>query len=190
MNEFRSPPSVTLYTVGHSDRSMADFVKLLQWGDITMLVDVRAHPTSRRYPHFTDVRLRNTLADAGVAYHWAGRDLGGRRPSRPNSLHTALSDPAFRAYADHMESEAFQRAATQLVNLTRRETSVIMCAERHPESCHRSLIADYLILQGHHILHLTEPGVRTEHVLNDHARHESTRLVYDRMSTGQLDIGC
>jgi uncharacterized protein (DUF488 family) len=179
---------VTVYTVGHSNRSLGELIALLHRAGIEILVDVRARPHSRRHPQFAGGALRGALEQAGITYHWAGRQLGGMRPARPDSPHVALPEGGFRGYADHMDTEVFQRGAAQLVQLAGRAPTSVMCAERAPAECHRSLIADYLSLQGARVVHLIAPGESREHVLSPLARRESSRLVYDRTATGRLDL--
>lgn len=179
--------ATTLYTLGHSNRSLNDFLTLLRDGAIQVLVDVRAQPHSSRYPQFSEDSLRAALELAGITYHWAGRQLGGRRSQRPDSRHIALEE-GLRGYADYMESDAFRRAAAQLINMAGRAPTAILCAERRPEDCHRRLIADYLLLQGARVVHLIAPGERREHQLSPMARRESAELVYDRNVSGQLDL--
>ncbi len=170
---------LTLYTVGHSNRTMASFLELLESVRVETLVDVRRVPRSARNPQFDEESLRGALAEARITYHWAGRQLGGFRESGPASPHVALEE-GLRGYADHMASQAFERAMVQLGSLGRRGVTAIMCAERDPGHCHRSLVADYLTLHGARILHLVEKGALREHVLNPHARRESGQLIYDR----------
>lgn len=179
----------SLYTVGHSNRSLADFVALLQTAEIHTLVDVRAQPQSARHPHFGQESLRDALTAAGIVYHWAGRQLGGHRPARADSPHTALREEGMRGYADYMEGDAFKKAIVQLIGLARRSPCAILCAEREPLNCHRSLIADYLTLQGMEVLHLIEPGETRAHQLRPEVRRESLRLIYDRNTTAALPLG-
>lgn len=176
-----------LYTIGHSNRSLEAFVGLLQTAGIRTLVDVRQQPQSSRHPQFGQDNLRTALAEKGIEYHWAGRQLGGHRTPRTDSVHTALADDSMRGYADYMESEAFKKGITQLINLAGRASTAIMCAERDPRHCHRSLIADYLTLQGVDVIHLldTEPQ---PHQLRAEVRRESQQLVYDRFATAELPL--
>ena len=88
-----------------------------------------------------------------------------------------------------MGTEIFQRAVTQVLNLAARGPTVMLCAERDPQQCHRALIADYLILQGVRVVHLVEPGESREHLLSPQARRESAALVYDRQVTAELGLG-
>ena len=177
-----------LYTAGHSNRTAAAFLELLGSVGVETLVDVRRVPRSGRNPQFDEENLRPAVASAGMVYHWAGRQLGGFREAASDSPHVAL-EGGFRGYADYMASEAFERAMAQLGRLCRRGVTAIMCAEKDPAHCHRSLIADYLVLHGARVLHLIEIGTVREHVLSPLLRRESGRLVYDRGINRELFDG-
>jgi uncharacterized protein (DUF488 family) len=179
--------SVTLFTVGHSNRTLAELLSLVQEAAIATLVDVRAEPRSRHNPQFNEETLRAACTQAGITYHWAGRQLGGLRPTRGDSPHIAL-DAGRRGFADYMETDVFKKGAMQLLNMAARSPIAFLCAERLPENCHRSLIADFLLLQGARVVHLIGPGERREHVLSPEARRESAALVYDRQATASLDL--
>ncbi len=178
-------PAVTLYTIGHSNHDIQTLLKLLQAAQITTLIDVRAQPRSQHNPQFNEENLRNGLSVHAMIYHWAGRQLGGRRSVNPDSPHLALAE-ARRGFADYMQSDQFAKAATQLVSLARRETVAVMCAEADPQHCHRGLLADYLSLQGHRIIHLLADSTQQEHVLHPSVRCESAALIYDRHITQVL----
>jgi uncharacterized protein (DUF488 family) len=171
---------LNFYTVGHSNRSTEELIRLLTAAGIKTLADIRRHPGSQRFPQFDAETLRGALEAAGIIYHLAGHHLGGRRETRPESPHTALQDTAMRSYADHMDTDMFQRAVTQLENMAQRDNTAVMCAEKLPEQCHRSLLSDYLVLRGVRVIHLVDEEIHQEHVLNMLARCESARLVYDR----------
>lgn len=179
----------TLYTVGHSQRSLDALVALLRAAGVATLVDVRRRPQSTRHPHFDEDSLRAAAAAAGMQYHWAGRQLGGQRAPLAGSPHRALPDDGLRGYADYMDQDAFAKAAVQLVGLAARAPTAILCAEREPLHCHRSLIADYLTLQGVEVIHLLDAGTSRPHALRPEARRESARLVYDRHTSGELSLG-
>jgi len=106
---------------------------------------VRAYPASRRHPQFSKDSLSAFLQEAGIAYRWEGKALGGMRPS----------------YAEHMQTEEFQAAAAALA--AGRDRICIMCAEGDPAHCHRSFIADWLVARGHPVTHLLDPGRQREH---------------------------
>lgn len=179
---------LTLYTLGHGHRTGTELITLLQSAGITCLVDVRAQPQSHRHPQFSEAALRQQLNPHGIVYHWGGRQLGGFRTPRPDSPHTALRAEGLRGFADHMETDEFQIGIRQLLNLAAKSPVAILCAETLPEHCHRSLIADYLTLNGVRVMHLIEPGTSREHQLHPNARTESGRLIYDRMEQQGLRL--
>lgn len=166
---------------------MEEFVPLLVGQGIRTLVDIRARPHSERFPHFSTDALRAAMDEIGIVYHWAGRQLGGRRSARPDSPHLALEEE-LRGYADYMESDDFQKSAVQLVNLAARSPTAILCAERSPQRCHRRLIADYLVLRGTEVVHLIAADDAPFHQLSPEARRESVELIYDRHVSGELDL--
>jgi len=172
---------LTLYTIGHGLRETEAFLDLLVAEEILALIDVRTNPVSQEVGHFNEPQLRVDLDTMGIAYHWAGKPLGGLRQGRDDSPNYALRNRYLRAYADYMMSTAFAQAAMQLVNLARRGRTVIMGIEVSPERCHRSLIADYLVLQGITVLHIIDAGEIEEHYLRPEARKESAALIYDRI---------
>ena len=137
-----------IFTVGHGNRTLDEFLTLLERVGIQCLVDVRAFPGSRRHPQFGREALQNSLAGVGVEYVWDGEAPGGRRRARGDSPHVAIRNASFRAYADHMESDVFRSAAQSLLERGARENIAIMCAERLPWQCHRYMIADYLVAAG------------------------------------------
>ena len=175
----------TLYTIGHGNRSLEDFIELLKVNEVEILVDIRARPVSSRFPHFNQPELRESLDKVDISYHWAGRQLGGYRTARDDSPHIALDDQQLRGFADYMSTEEFLRTASQLVRMTRHAIGAVMCAEKDPAFCHRSLIADYLVLQGITVLHIIDAEVR-EHYLRAEARKESAELIYDHGATTPL----
>lgn len=176
----------TLYTVGHGNRSAAELVALLLAAGIVVLVDVRAHPASKRHPQFTRAALETTLAQAGIDYVWEGKDLGGFRKPRPDSPHLALAVEGFRGYADHMQSAAFEAAVMRLMALAEKQRVAIMCAEKNPGECHRAFISDWLVARGVAVTHLIAPGQSQMHQLSASARVVDQRLIYDRQS--QIDL--
>jgi uncharacterized protein (DUF488 family) len=178
--------TATVYTVGHGSRSASEFRELLQHAGVGQLVDVRAHPGSRRHPHFSRPVLDADLEAAGIAYRWEGAALGGRRRSRSGSRHVAWRNESFRAYADHMESEAFSAAIDALIERAAGGSTAIMCAERLPWQCHRYLISDYLVMRGLRVIHLIARGSARPHGLNPMARVERGQLVYDRAGDPDL----
>ena len=141
-------PTNTLWTIGHSNRELAEFLALLAPEKIEVIADVRRFPGSRRHPHFGCDALRVVLSDAEIKYvHFP--DLGGRRSKRSDSSQNAgWRVAAFAAYADYMQTDQFVRAFEQLANLAVQSRTAIMCAEALPWQCHRRLIADQFLAKG------------------------------------------
>jgi len=180
--------SQILYTIGHSNRPMEQFLALLRGNSIQILVDIRANPYSKRFPHFAQEELRQAVTGSGITYHWAGRQLGGMRQPNDPASHSALADESLRGFAEYMETTPFERAIAQLINLAGTGKTAIMCAEKQIDQCHRSLISDYLTLKNVSVVHIIDSHQFVEHQINRAARTESAKLVYDRHSNAQLDL--
>jgi uncharacterized protein (DUF488 family) len=177
-----------IHTVGHSTRTFDEFVRLLRRHDIDHLADVRAHPGSRRYPHFSRSALEISLPGAGIRYsHHV--ELGGRRRGLPDSPNGAWRNASFRAYADYMGTPDFARALDSLIELAEGRNVAIMCAEAVPWRCHRWLLSDALVTRGvdvHHIL-----DARSEpHSLTRFAAVRDGTVVYppEAASTAHPDL--
>lgn len=151
---------LTLWTIGHSTRTIDEFVALLADHAIRAVADVRRFPGSRKHPQFGADALRKSLGHAGVEYA-PFPELGGRRRPQPDSHNTAWRNESFRGYADYMETREFREGIDRLLALARRKSTAIMCAEAVWWRCHRSMIADHLKASGVLVLHITgRPGER------------------------------
>jgi uncharacterized protein (DUF488 family) len=174
-----------VFTVGHSNHSLEKFLGILAAHGVGRIADVRRFPASRRWPHFGSERLEAALAAAGIAYLGLP-ELGGRRPARPDSPHVAWRVEAFRGYADYMDTPEFAAALARLIPSTQDRPTAVMCAEAMPWSCHRSLIADALIVRGFEILEILSEKEARPRALTPFARVEGERLIYDG---GELPLG-
>ena len=174
-----------LFTVGHSTRSIEELLELLTGHRIELLVDVRRFPASRRHPHFAREALEGSLPAAGIEYRWV-EALGGRRPRRRGSPHTAWRVAGFAGYADYMDTPEFRAAAAELLVWARHRRLAVMCAEARPEQCHRRLIADWATSRGFTVTHIIARTRVQEHRIPEFARVEDDRVIYDR---GQLELG-
>lgn len=171
---------VRLFTVGHSNLQLEPFLAALQTHGIGAIADVRAFPASRRWPHFGREALAESLAAVDIRYEWFP-ELGGRRPrGATDSPHIAWTVPAFRNYADYMDTDGFAAGLARLLNLTADARVAVMCAEARYWQCHRRLIADRLTVEGHEVQHLLGTGPTRPHELPDFARVVDGRLIYDR----------
>lgn len=180
----------TIYTIGHSTRTIEQFIALLRENGVELLVDVRRFPGSRRHPQFGSAALAASLAAAGIGYAHA-EPLGGRRggDADPSSPNTAWRNAAFRAYADYMATPPFRAALERLVALSRERRTVIMCAEAVPWRCHRRLITDALLARGIPVADITGPGGPAPARLSEHAlpRPDGT-VVYPATPGVQEDL--
>ena len=166
-----------LYTIGHSTRTLEEFVALLRAHGIAQLADVRTVPKSRRHPHFAGEALARSLPAAGIAYRHLG-GLGGLRKPRKDSPNTAWRHESFRGYADHMQTAAFQEALDDLIDWNGGGVTVVMCAEAVWWQCHRQLIADALVARGIDVRHVMSAASAPPHALTSFARVEGGRVTY------------
>lgn len=168
----------TLYTIGHSTRSLDELLAALQAHHIETLVDIRAFPMSRRLPQFNRDSLEQTLPGAGLRYVWM-KALGGyRKKILDNSPNIALRNQSFRNYADYMLTAEFEQAMAELVTQAETSRTAYMCAERLYFKCHRMLVSDWLVAHGHEVLHINETGPVKPHKLTAEARIIDGRLLY------------
>jgi uncharacterized protein (DUF488 family) len=165
----KTVPVRTLFTIGHSNHSLSTLVQLLKLHQISGLVDVRTVPQSRFNPQFGAARLSVELPAENILYAHL-KDLGGLRKPLPDSPNTALKNPSFRGYADHMRTERFVVALTMLLERAGSERLAVMCAEAAYTSCHRWLLADAILLKGTRVLHILPSGAADEHRLNPACR--------------------
>jgi uncharacterized protein (DUF488 family) len=168
---------VTIYTIGHSVQPVEALIEALTAHHVEVLVDVRRFPSSRRHPQFGAARLGATLAGADIEYVHEP-ELGGHREPRPDSPNTGWREAAFRGYADYMETPAFAAAIERLLDRARRARLVVMCAERAWQSCHRGLIADYLTVRGHEVVHIASATSTDAHPYTKPARIVGGALNY------------
>lgn len=175
----------TVWTIGHSTRSADDFVGLLHQYRIESVIDVRRFPGSRRNPQFHTDALAATLRAAGIGYvHLVA--LGGRRRPRTDSPNAVWRNAAFRGYADHMASPEFRDAFAILTTLATEQRCAILCAELLWWRCHRSMIADDLVLHGWRVIHILDNDKSAEHAFREPARLVDDMPVYDGGQTTLL----
>ena len=169
----------TIWTIGHSTRSLEEFLHLLKTFKIELLVDVRHYPGSRKFPQYNKESMAATLPQNGFEYkHMV--ELGGRRKVDPNSKNDAWRLASFRGYADYMETEEFQAALKQLETLASKKSTAIMCAEAVWWSCHRSMISDALKVKGWEVLHIMSEKTATEHPYTAPAKVVDGELDYSK----------
>jgi hypothetical protein len=169
--------SLIVLTVGHSTRELKEFVALLLAHGVKQLIDVRTIPRSRHNPQFNRDRLPHRLQKVGIRYrHMAG--LGGLRHARRDSINTGWRNASFRGFADYMQTREFQEALDRLVELAKKRCTAIMCAEAVPWRCHRSLIADALLVRGVRVEEIASPTRTRPHTITPWARVRGKQLLY------------
>ena len=177
-----------IFTIGHGTRTLDGLVEVLKDAEVGVLVDVRRFPGSRRHPHFARDSLAETLPEVGIDYEWRGEAMGGRRNPLPETSNVAWRVKAFRGYADHMHSEEFQSTLKELEDRATTVRQAVMCAETLWWRCHRRLISDALVADGHQVIHLGM-GRIDSHTLNEAARRTGDGLlIYDVGATAPLDL--
>ena len=168
----------TLYTIGHSTRTLEELIAALRAHQIETLVDIRAFPMSRRLPQFNRESLEKSLPEAGIGYLWR-KALGGyRKKILEESPNRALRNESFRNYADYMLTPEFEQAMADLVAPADQSRTAYMCAERVYFRCHRMLVSDWLVAHGHEVLHIDAQGPAKPHRMTAEARMVDGRLVY------------
>ena len=167
-----------LYTIGHSTRTLDELISALKAHGIETLVDIRAFPMSRRLPHFNRESLESELPRHGIRYVWM-KALGGyRKATRKDSPHTALRSAGFRNYADYTLTPEFSQAIAELLQIAQQSRTVYMCAERVYFRCHRMIVSDWLVANGHEVLHIDAEGPARPHKLTAEARMVDGQMIY------------
>jgi uncharacterized protein (DUF488 family) len=166
-----------IWTIGHSTRTEEEFIDMLQAFNISQLIDVRQFPGSRKFPQFNKEILEITLKKHQIHYiHLLS--LGGRRKVNPDSKNTAWRHPAFRGYADYMETENFKEGLKELEDLACKVPTAIMCSEAVWWRCHRSMISDALKVEGWEVLHIMAINKEAEHSYTEPAKIVNGELTY------------
>lgn len=136
-----------MFTIGHSTLAIEIFLAILRENGVQWLVDIRTIPKSRHNPQFAQENLEDSLKNAGISYRWQ-KSLGGLRHPLKDSINMGWRNGSFRGYADYMQTPAFAAALDELMAVSPQEHTTVMCAEAVPWRCHRSLVADALMVRG------------------------------------------
>jgi uncharacterized protein (DUF488 family) len=177
VKKVESEESLVVLTIGHSTRTIEDFISLLRKYNVQKVVDIRTIPRSRHNPQFNREELPNSLKAAGISYaHMPG--LGGLRHSARDSPNAGWRNLSFRGFADYMQKEEFEKSLEELVKQAKTERVALMCAEALPWRCHRSLIADALSVRTVHVEHILSPTSLQDHKITPWAKVDGTRITY------------
>lgn len=167
----------TIWTIGHSTRTLEEFVELLHEYRIEAIADVRRFPGSRRHPHFASEALATSLPAHGIAYQWIPK-LGGLRKVQPDSPNTAWRNASFQGYADYLATAEFGEGLVELLTLAADKRTAMMCAEVVWWRCHRSIVSDVLKLRGIEVIHIIDATHATVHPYTSAAQVVDGRLSY------------
>jgi uncharacterized protein (DUF488 family) len=172
-----TPPAIIVFTVGHSTRTIDEFIHLLKTNGIRRLIDIRTIPRSRHNPQFNRETLSIVLRNRRISYRHM-KTLGGLRHARVDSINRGWHNASFRGFADYMQTPEFEAALNKLIDLAVLKRTAIMCAEAVPWRCHRSLIGDALTLRGIEVQDiLSDKNVRP-HMMTPMARIRSGKITY------------
>ena len=181
------PAAPLIYTIGHSNRTIEEFLEMLKAYEIEEVVDVRTVPRSRHNPQFAQENLPQSLQQAGIDYsHIKG--LGGLRRPQPDSSNAGWRNLSFRGYADYMQTPEFLQNLDTLIALARQKRVAIMCAEAVPWRCHRSLIADALVIRGLDVIDIISKTNAKSHKLTPWAHVEGTTIMYPPTEEVQIEL--
>lgn len=169
----------TVYTIGHSTRTIEEFIRILQSYEIETIVDVRTIAASRHNPQYNEEDLCKSLSQKDIGYiHCTG--LGGLRHTTKASINTAWENASFRGYADYMQTIQFQENIDRLIDMSKDKLTAIMCAEALPWRCHRSLIGDALLVRNIAVIDIINEKTGKPHLLTSFAKIERNRIVYPK----------
>ena len=172
-----------ILTIGHSTHTLQEFIDLLHAHSVTLVVDIRTIPRSRHNPQFNRETISDGLAEAGIAYlHMP--DLGGLRHASRDSPNTGWLNASFRGFADYMQTQEFNEGLEKLIEIAKEKRLALMCAEAVPWRCHRSLIADSLLIHGIPVEHIMNATSRLTHALTPWAKVEGARITYPKEQAG------
>jgi uncharacterized protein (DUF488 family) len=166
-----------IWTIGHSTRSIEEFLSLLGGSRIEMVADVRSFPGSRKYPQYGREALTATLSAHAIDYRWLPA-LGGRRKASPDSPNTAWRSASFRGYADYMSTTEFAQGLSELLNVSEKARTALMCSEGVWWRCHRSMIADALCVRGMQVVHILDGKRNAVHPMTSAAQIVDGALSY------------
>ena len=168
-----------MWTIGHSTRSLEEFMAMLYSFNIELVADIRSFPGSRKFPQYNKETLAVSLPGNNIQYVHL-KSLGGRRKVKPGSKNTGWRHVAFRGYADYMETAAFKEGIIELESVALKKRTAYMCSEAVWWRCHRSMVSDYLKVRGWKVMHIMGIGKEEAHPYTSPARIVNGELNYEK----------
>jgi uncharacterized protein (DUF488 family) len=167
----------TIYTIGHSTRTIDEFINILLAFEIELVVDVRTIPGSRHNPQFNENELKQELKLYDIEYSHL-KELGGLRHTTKTSINTAWKNSSFRGFADYMQTPEFKKGIELLIGTSKLKQTVIMCAEAVPWRCHRSLIGDALVVRNIEVEDIMSKNSSKPHKITPWAKVDEAIITY------------
>jgi len=171
------PKELAVFTVGHSNHPIEKFLDILHAHGVQQVIDIRTIPKSRHNPQFNMEALAASLCPEKIRYVHC-KELGGLRHARKDSINLGWRNTSFRGYADYMQTREFTAALERALALARETPTAFMCAEAVPWRCHRSLVADALLVRGVQVLEIVSTSPAKEHKLTPFAHVQGTTITY------------
>jgi uncharacterized protein (DUF488 family) len=178
---------LVVFTIGHSTRTWKVFLELLRAHGVKRVIDVRSIPRSRHNPQFNREILSRKLRSARIGYVHL-RKLGGLRHARRDSPNMGWRNTSFRGFADYMQTPGFETGLERLIKLAKQKPSALMCAEAVPWRCHRSLIADALVVRGIRVTDIIGGKRSHVHVLTSFGRVRGDRITYPSSTASAIGL--
>lgn len=166
-----------IYTIGHSTRSISEFMEILTKYKIRVLVDLRSLPGSRYNPQYNQAALKQSLKEAHIEYIYID-SLTGFRKQNHDSINLGWHNKSFRAFADWMQTSEYKEGVNELIHIAKNKTTVIMCSESVPWRCHRSLISDSLITNKITVIDIYNLNKIAKHKLTSFAKVVNNNNIY------------
>ncbi|MFW5945787.1 MAG: DUF488 family protein [Candidatus Natronoplasma sp.] len=169
----------TIYSIGHSNLKIGDFIALLKENDIELVVDIRRYPSSFVYSTFEEENIKEELDKEGIDYIWKGEIFGGFRDETlgDESPNKGWDATGFRTYADHALSDEFQEELDELIDMSESKNIAIMCAESIYWKCYRRILCDWLVAKGKTVIHLRKGEIK-KHEISSRAVVEDGKVTY------------
>ncbi len=179
MAEKHTKTSVIVFTIGHSTHSIEEFVDILKAHGVELVIDIRTIPKSRHNPQYNSDTLASVLQGYAIGYeHLPG--LGGLRHAKKDSINTAWENASFRGFADYMQTEVFEQSLDTLIEMAEKQPLAVMCAEAVPWRCHRSLIADALLVREITVMDIMSKALAQAHMMTPWAHVRGTTITYPK----------
>jgi len=170
----------TIYTIGHSTRTIKEFIEILIFYKIKIVVDIRTIAGSNYNPQYDSENLRKSLEEVKIEYIHI-KALGGLRHTTNASENKAWENLSFRGYADYMQTGEFTKGLNELIKIANKKQTVIMCAEAVPWRCHRSLVGDALIIRGIQVEDIMKKEILRPHKITSFAKVAGDKIYYPKL---------